>query len=140
MDERLKTKQLADKFRARARRLVEQQLGRNLDRFEYVHHKDHNPFNNDLTNLEVMAAGDHTRLHMRGPYWDVPRWLRPGVKEKKLQAHYKKVKGWQPCHEPADTKNCMKCYRREQKRRLVGHQPKNIHRLEAVSNEKVSSR
>lgn len=30
---------------------------------EIVHHKDHNPLNNELTNLEGMCRKEHTRLH-----------------------------------------------------------------------------
>ena len=29
----------------------------------HVHHRDHNPLNNALDNLEPMSPGDHTRLH-----------------------------------------------------------------------------
>jgi Rad3-related DNA helicase len=34
----------------------------NPDEF-HVHHKDHNPFNNDLSNLQVMTPTEHHRLH-----------------------------------------------------------------------------
>ena len=43
--------------------LAEQLLGRELKPNELVHHKDRNKLNNNVTNLEVMLRGDHTRLH-----------------------------------------------------------------------------
>ncbi|OJD66230.1 hypothetical protein BAU26_10125 [Bacillus sp. N35-10-4] len=38
-------------------------LGRPLEDWEVVHHKDHNKQNNEISNLEVMSLADHTRLH-----------------------------------------------------------------------------
>ncbi|MGH0406710.1 HNH endonuclease [Bacillus paranthracis] len=38
-------------------------LGRPLEAWEVVHHKDHNKQNNKISNLEVMSLADHTRLH-----------------------------------------------------------------------------
>lgn len=29
----------------------------------FIHHVDHNPLNNDLANLALVAAGEHTKLH-----------------------------------------------------------------------------
>lgn len=42
---------------------MEQQLGRRLLPTEHVHHKDKNPLNNDLSNLEVMDQNAHLRMH-----------------------------------------------------------------------------
>lgn len=125
--EKLKAKRRADKSRAKARRIMSKHLGRKLNgRVEYVHHKDHNPFNNDISNLELMSAGEHSSYHCRGPEYDIPRWKRKNAKAIKRASYYRIHGGWKPCHSPADVKNCIKCYRREQKRRLNGHQPKNI--------------
>lgn len=38
----------------------------NMPKDIFVHHKDENPFNNDLPNLTVMINGDHTRYHLKG--------------------------------------------------------------------------
>ena len=38
-------------------------LGRALRRGEVVHHKDENPLNNALENLEVMTRSEHAKLH-----------------------------------------------------------------------------
>lgn len=45
------------------RRVAEQMTGRKLKSNEHVHHKDGNKHNNDPSNLEVMPAEDHIRLH-----------------------------------------------------------------------------
>lgn len=36
-----------------------------LERGENVHHKDHNRKNNNLSNLEIIDGGEHTRMHWR---------------------------------------------------------------------------
>lgn len=45
------------------RYLVECRLGRRLRRNEHVHHKDGNPRNNSLSNLELLSASEHIRKH-----------------------------------------------------------------------------
>lgn len=47
------------------RYLMEQYLGRVLERREFVHHKDHNKLNNTLDNLQIMLDGEHSRHHNR---------------------------------------------------------------------------
>lgn len=43
--------------------IIEKHIGRKITKGEVVHHKDGNKLNNDLSNLQLMARGDHTRLH-----------------------------------------------------------------------------
>ena len=43
--------------------LMEEFLGRKLKSNEVVHHKDKNPLNNDISNLEVLWNSDHSRQH-----------------------------------------------------------------------------
>ena len=50
--------------------LMEQSLGRELLPNEQVHHKDENPLNNDLGNLEVKMLGEHQREHNPVKYHD----------------------------------------------------------------------
>lgn len=45
------------------RYVMSKHLGRALENWEVVHHKDHNRKNNDLSNLEVMSWSDHTKMH-----------------------------------------------------------------------------
>lgn len=45
--------------------LIEIELGRYLDDNEQVHHRDENPLNNDLSNLEVLNRIDHGKQHRK---------------------------------------------------------------------------
>ena len=46
--------------------LAENELGRILSRNEIVHHVDHDKMNNDPSNLQVMTASEHAKLHSAG--------------------------------------------------------------------------
>lgn len=46
------------------RLVMEEMVGRLLDPAEVVHHRDHNPGNNAVENLELMSRPDHNRFHM----------------------------------------------------------------------------
>lgn len=43
--------------------VMEQILGRKLKRHEHVHHKNHDGLDNRPENLELIAAGEHSRQH-----------------------------------------------------------------------------
>jgi len=45
--------------------VVENHLGRLLDKDEHVHHIDENVNNNDISNLRVMSPSEHKKFH-----WD----------------------------------------------------------------------
>lgn len=45
--------------------LVENSIGRLLTADEVVHHIDLNPLNNDLSNLQLLTATEHVKLHAR---------------------------------------------------------------------------
>jgi len=45
------------------REVMEKHLGRKLKSTEYVHHKDEDPTNNNIDNLEVMSAYEHSKHH-----------------------------------------------------------------------------
>jgi len=67
------------------RYIIQEHLGRKLERWEVVHHKDENKRNNDLDNLELKLLSDHSREHMIG------RQLSDKTKEK--LKHTRKLKG-----------------------------------------------
>lgn len=56
--------------------LMEEHIGRKLDKNEIVHHKNGNIFNNNLDNLEIMTTVEHSRLHT------TERMSKPSEKEK----------------------------------------------------------
>lgn len=43
--------------------VIEEAIGRELTKNECVHHIDHNPSNNDISNLLLMTRGAHSKLH-----------------------------------------------------------------------------
>ncbi len=43
--------------------MMEKKLRRRLKSNEHVHHRDGNPLNNDLDNLELIGASAHARIH-----------------------------------------------------------------------------
>jgi len=46
--------------------IMEEHLGRSMLPSEIVHHKDDNPRNNIITNLELMSKAKHLKLHLTG--------------------------------------------------------------------------
>lgn len=59
------------------RYVMEQHLGRKLDRSEHVHHKDGDGLNNAIENLQVMSARDHQHHHLMGTRkWPVEEGIK----------------------------------------------------------------
>lgn len=52
------------------RAIMEVNLGYPLKPCEQVHHKDNNPSNNDISNLEILLIGEHQKRHSQ-KYFDV---------------------------------------------------------------------
>lgn len=46
--------------------LMELHIGRKLEPWELVHHRDENPSNNSIENLEIVEWGKHTAEHHKG--------------------------------------------------------------------------
>lgn len=69
-DAELKSRYRAKKVKGKRidehRFVMEQILGRKLESYEIVHHKDGNKLNNNPDNLVVMTLEEHSRLHMIG--------------------------------------------------------------------------
>lgn len=82
--------------------LMEEKLGRPLEPYEDVHHKDGNPKNNSISNLELKIHGKHQKEHNPKQYkpkkhkcdicgkkfiWTVQaqrnhnRWLKRGIEK-----------------------------------------------------------
>lgn len=45
------------------RKLMEDKLGRKLEKWEHVHHINGNPKDNRIENLQILSATEHARLH-----------------------------------------------------------------------------
>lgn len=43
--------------------IMQEKIGRKLKHEEQIHHKDHNGKNNKLSNLVLLSASDHAKLH-----------------------------------------------------------------------------
>lgn len=54
------------KVRAVHRVVKEREIGRPLEPWEVVHHRDHQKQNNDPANLGLMTNSSHSRMHMKG--------------------------------------------------------------------------
>ena len=59
---RISRTQTRDKHRL----VMEEFIRRQLLSSEVVHHKDENPKNNDIANLEIMSRSEHARMHRLG--------------------------------------------------------------------------
>lgn len=69
-----------DGKKVRAHRwIMEQALGRKLRQDEHVHHKNGNPLDNRIENLEVLDPKQHMRLHKQ-QYPDEKSCVRCGAK------------------------------------------------------------
>lgn len=47
------------------RKIIEQHLGRKLEKFEHVHHIDGNKLNNSMENLQITENSQHRKLHVK---------------------------------------------------------------------------
>ena len=48
--------------------VMEKHLGRNLEPFEIIHHRDGNRLNNSISNLKVMTQSNHAAIHSQERY------------------------------------------------------------------------
>lgn len=74
---RYKTVKINGKTKLLHRHLMEQKLGRKLLTTEHVHHKDGNPWNNDIANLDLMDGADHQKHHkQKYPYTKICEYCK----------------------------------------------------------------
>jgi hypothetical protein len=68
--------------------VYENSVGHVLDKRKEgeIHHKDRNPANNDISNLELKKSGTHQRDHALhdNPFWKKSPRTKPGVKRATL--------------------------------------------------------
>lgn len=78
------------KYHPEHRLIMEQHLGRKLEKWEHVHHINENKLDNRIENLVVMSIQDHMELHHR----KYPRYYTCpvcGKEFERLSTHYGKV-------------------------------------------------
>ena len=103
------------------RYIMENALGRKLLPEEQVHHKDENPLNNDLDNLEIKLLGEHQREHGTKYYdktmtcpWCGESFLWTGKQQRMFNSN-KKRKG-RNSKEPFCSRRCASEYGRHVQR------------------------
>lgn len=81
--------------------LMEQELGRQLLPNEEVHHKDENPLNNDIGNLQVRIHGEHQAEHSTKYHdtiavcgWCGKEFLWTGAKQRKFYGNRRDCKNF----------------------------------------------
>ena len=62
----VKTKFGNSKWPYEHRHIMAEHVGRTLKKGEHVHHKNHDTLDNRIENLELLSAGDHSRIHNTG--------------------------------------------------------------------------
>ena len=79
-------KRISNKLRAKARRVWIKHYGK-IPPNHHIHHKDDNPFNNDISNLECLTKEEHKEKH---PFNGVGN-INPNIKEKTRNLTHKKI-------------------------------------------------
>lgn len=57
--------------------VLENHLGRLLDKSEVVHHKDGNKLNNSVDNLEVLTQSEHAKIHAKVKHTQLYSYVCP---------------------------------------------------------------
>jgi len=75
-------------------RFIIEQVERKLTKFEIVHHKDKNKFNNNINNLEILDSRKHNSMHIKeNNFYGRKLWEKNGhLKGMKGKHHSKKIK------------------------------------------------
>ena len=103
------------------RKVMADHLGRKLEDWEEIHHKDENTLNNEISNLLVTNHKEHRNLHRRkiGEYCVDPECKSPLETGKDSDGYDVWFNGEIP-----GTKLCKNCYNRNKKRERDALKPK----------------
>ena len=132
--------------------LIEQELGRQLLPNEEVHHKDENPLNNNLNNLEVRIHGEHQAEHSTKFYdstaicgWCGKEFLWTGAQQRRFYANRRYGKNFSEkpfCSRECSGKYGHKIQDEEHKtlRKLTGEQITYIRENHIARDKKYGSK
>jgi hypothetical protein len=93
----------------RHRLVMEAHIGRYLTKDEIVHHKDEDPHNNDISNLEIMSRPKHKQHHWAKDFTNVLCILCNS------KTYTNPTTGKQHWTKHEDGYLCMKCYKKMKK-------------------------
>lgn len=100
------------------RLILEEKLGRPLDKYEQVHHIDGDPLNNDPSNLEVLKLGEHQKHHnpvkykdkMVRCFWCGKEFMWTGLQQRKHHGNHNKRNEELDTEKPFCSKRCIGLY------------------------------
>jgi len=108
--------------RKAARKLINSLLSYKLPSWLLIHHKDEDPFNNSLGNLEIVSAKLHSRIH--GSYGSSKYGIPCRGNEKEYQKVYDAIRYKNPERREACRRRCREFLRK--KRRLTKLENKGV--------------
>lgn len=71
------------KFVYQHRRVMAEDLNRKLSKFEIVHHKNHDGYDNRIENLEILDRREHAKIHHEGKRRSLRVRLKMSISAKK---------------------------------------------------------
>ena len=109
----------AQKVISYPRYIMKKHLGRELLWNEQVHHKDENPLNNDIDNLEIKLLGEHQKEHSQKYHdkWVVCGWCNKpfmwtAEKQRKYHSNHSRKNKKYTIEVPFCSQSCIGSYGR----------------------------